>query len=69
MRCLACNANLSDRDSTRKGLHSGEYLDLCEYCISQTPDLMYEENPALSNKVPDEEVFPETDDDVLEETA
>lgn len=32
MRCLACNKELSDFESTRKGSHTGEYIDLCNAC-------------------------------------
>lgn len=31
MRCLACNKNLSDFESTRK-YTSGDYVDLCNQC-------------------------------------
>jgi hypothetical protein len=34
MRCLACNCNLSDFESTRKSAYSGEYIDLCNRCFS-----------------------------------
>ena len=33
IRCVSCNANLSDFESTRKGALSGTYLDLCNGCI------------------------------------
>ncbi len=33
MRCVSCNANLTDFESTRKGALSGDYLDLCNQCI------------------------------------
>ena len=33
-RCIACDKNLSDRESTRKGVNTGEYLDLCDHCFS-----------------------------------
>lgn len=33
MRCVSCNANLTDFESTRKGALSGTYLDLCNGCI------------------------------------
>ena len=33
MRCVSCNSNLSDFESTRKGALSGTYLDLCNGCI------------------------------------
>lgn len=31
MRCLACNNNLNDFDSTARGLDGG-FLDLCKKC-------------------------------------
>lgn len=33
MRCVSCNSNLTDFESTRKGALSGTYLDLCNGCI------------------------------------
>lgn len=51
MRCVSCNNLLSDREASRKGIFSGEYLDLCDGCIRTIPDLEYEENPFASNKV------------------
>ena len=32
MRCLACNAELSDYEAVRKDLH-GQYLDMCNNCL------------------------------------
>ncbi len=34
MRCVACNALLSDYEATRKSQTTGEYLDLCNYCLN-----------------------------------
>ena len=34
MRCCACNKNLSDFESTRKSIVTGEYVDLCNGCFS-----------------------------------
>lgn len=39
MRCRACNANLSDYESTRK-YKNGEYLDLCNHCFSTIKDIL-----------------------------
>ena len=50
MKCLSCDCILTDRESSRKGIFSGQYLDLCDECISTIPDLEYEENSSLSNK-------------------
>ena len=33
-RCYACDANLTDYESTRKSEVTGEYLDLCSRCYS-----------------------------------
>lgn len=50
MRCLACNANLSNYESTRK-YSAGSFIDLCNNCFSGLdiiavgrPDLMEEED-------------------------
>jgi len=34
MRCIACDKNLSDFESTRKNETTGEYEDLCNECYS-----------------------------------
>jgi hypothetical protein len=34
MRCVACNKNLSDFESTRKDATTGKYLDMCSRCFS-----------------------------------
>jgi hypothetical protein len=34
MRCLACNCQLSDHESTRKYASSGQYVDLCDNCFA-----------------------------------
>ena len=32
MRCITCNSQLSDFESTRKNVR-GSFVDLCHYCI------------------------------------
>jgi hypothetical protein len=34
MRCIACNRNLNDYESTAKSASTGEYLDTCRKCLS-----------------------------------
>ena len=34
MRCRACDRNLSDFESTRKDHDTGQFVDLCNECIS-----------------------------------
>jgi hypothetical protein len=38
MRCLACNVELSDFESTRKSFTTGEYIDLCNECFKTIKD-------------------------------
>jgi hypothetical protein len=33
MRCIACDRQLSDFESTRKSATTGEYVDLCNTCF------------------------------------
>lgn len=35
MRCLSCNKNLNDFESTRK-YESGEFIDLCNSCFNSS---------------------------------
>lgn len=34
MRCVACNAQLTDFEATRKSSETEEFLDLCNHCYS-----------------------------------
>ena len=59
MRCVACNKNLNDFESTRKSAVTGEYLDLCNTCFHQVErDIPTKERDDLRSE---EEIF---DDDV-----
>ena len=40
MRCISCDCNLSDRESTRQHLVTGEYLDLCDDCLSDVEEVI-----------------------------
>jgi protein-arginine kinase activator protein McsA len=64
MRCLSCNKNLSDFESTRKFASTGEYLDLCNRCYNDIqddvdtvirPDLEDNEHPPEDDDYDDEE--------------
>jgi hypothetical protein len=39
MRCLACNKNLNDYESTRKHAITGAYLDLCNGCFAEVSSM------------------------------
>jgi len=34
MRCLSCNAELTDFEATRKSAETNEFIDLCNVCYS-----------------------------------
>jgi hypothetical protein len=64
MRCLSCNKNLTDFESTRKFASTGEYLDLCNRCYSDIqddvdtiirPDLQEDEQVSEDDDYDDEE--------------
>lgn len=38
MRCLSCNALLSDFEATRKSAATEQYLDLCNHCYYTISD-------------------------------
>lgn len=38
MRCICCDKNLNDFESTRKSASTGEYLDMCNKCYSSISD-------------------------------
>ena len=38
MRCYCCDKALSDFESTRKSVTTGEYLDMCNKCYSTIKD-------------------------------
>ncbi len=42
MRCLACDCELTDYESTRKDPLTGQYSDLCSGCILSVQDIVRE---------------------------
>lgn len=50
MRCLACNCQLNDHESTRKYASSGSFVDLCDRCFATVED----EIPTLDGAPPTE---------------
>jgi len=38
MRCIACNKALSDFESTRKDITTGEFVDMCNECFRYVQD-------------------------------
>lgn len=38
MRCLSCNAALTDFEATRKYASTGLFVDLCNHCFTSVSD-------------------------------
>jgi hypothetical protein len=56
LRCAACDARLTAREATRKGEHSGEYLDLCDVCVATIADQIgIVDSPINAERTEDEE--------------
>ena len=49
MRCVACDVELTDFESTRKSVTTGEYVDLCNACYKL--DLAIRNNPIAAEKI------------------
>lgn len=43
MRCYCCDKVLSDFESTRKSVNTGEYLDMCNKCYSTIKEELHAE--------------------------
>lgn len=56
MRCQACNANLTDKECSRRGVYSNTFLDLCDKCYYPIADEVPSfANPRLEDSLPNEE--------------
>ena len=55
MRCLACDDNLNNKESTRKFI-SGDYVDLCDRCFDSIKDqvMVLENENVEDNEITDE---------------
>jgi len=65
MRCIACDVELNDYESTRKDLH-GNYIDMCNYCYSIIKDDLLStdrEDLLVTEEVPSEVDFTQGSDD------
>ena len=40
MRCICCDKNLNDYESTRKHAITGDYLDTCNSCLAEINELV-----------------------------
>lgn len=67
MRCVACNCRLTEQESTRKMVNTGEYPDLCNHCFSTiADDVAYIEGTGASDKDLGEDYDQESDGDIFD---
>lgn len=52
MRCLSCDKPLNNREATRKGVYSGEFIDLCDGCFSHIKDMC----PVIETKQEEDDI-------------
>ena len=43
MRCKACNVLLEDHELKRKDRVSGEFLDLCDECLHESNEAIFQQ--------------------------
>ena len=68
MRCIACNKNLNDFESTRKSATTGEYVDLCNHCfhnVEQDIESIVREDLRDEESVEDENELNNLEGDLL----
>ena len=53
MRCLSCDRELTDYESTKRSIFSGDYVQLCQWCLQDT-DCVALGNPALMSDADDD---------------
>lgn len=54
IRCLCCNRNLNDIESTRRHAVTNEFLDICNRCIIDT-EIPYIDREDLHDTLEDDE--------------
>jgi hypothetical protein len=61
MHCIACDALLSDYESSLKDSH-GKYVDMCIDCLKTIPEVEVSGNDSLNHYI--EDFYPENDYDL-----
>lgn len=52
MRCLSCNAALTDYEATRRSANTNEFIDLCNHCFASiSEDLQTIEREDLAHDI------------------
>ena len=47
MKCVCCDRNLNDYESTRRHALTNEFLDLCNRCMKDMPNIPIKDRPDL----------------------
>ena len=66
MHCDCCDRLLNDHEATRKSKSTGEYLNMCNKCLS-TVDIDYESRHDLDPNGAQDDDYPVIDDQLFSE--
>jgi hypothetical protein len=53
MRCKSCDVMLTDKETGRKDPLTGDFLDLCELCYSESQQAVIDATEVFCDKVPE----------------
>jgi len=71
MRCVCCDKNLNDFESTRKHAETGSYLDMCNACLravdADIPVVVRQDLEPMEFIDHEDDFYPDEDTFTLEE--
>ena len=67
MRCVCCNRNLNDWESTLKSATTGQYLDMCRKCLNGLGIPVIESSFQTNEEAPEDDAYYGFDDVELRE--
>ena len=50
MKCLSCDRILTDKEATRRGAITNDFIDLCDHCFNSIPDFTSYTNPNFEDE-------------------
>lgn len=69
MRCIACNKTLNDYEATRRHALTNEFLDLCNRCMKDMPNIPTKDRPDLVKEADFDDDNPDTMGNDLDVTS
>lgn len=62
MRCVTCDKRLTDFEATRRHAMTNEFLDLCNRCVKDIPNLPTKDRTDLSRETDYDDEYSSDDD-------